>query len=290
MKKFIIKSIIILAILLIILVILASRYRFIPSGVSEVESLSFNQGISQDYNFQWSNSENEYLKRLSVEFGLNEIIRDKETEIDKILAVTDWTHNLWSHDGNNQPEQNDPISIYRESKDNNRDFRCVEYAIILNGSLHALDFPSRVLALKMKDVETRKSGAGHVVNETYSSEFNKWVFIDPQWNAIPVLNGIPLNAVEFQKALIENRDEIEISGFSNSKVVRYFNWIGDYLYYFDTNIDQRYVNDSSPQKLMLVPIGANEPEVFQRNYPINNMYYTSSINEFYPNPNDFKLK
>ncbi len=90
--------------------------------------------------------------------------------------------------------------------------------------------------------------------------------------------------MEFQQALVENRDEIKIPGFNNRNMVRYFNWIGDYLYYFDTNLDNRYVNDSSPQKLMLVPVGANEPKVFQRNHPINNMYYINSVTDFYQKP------
>ncbi|MBF8436873.1 transglutaminase domain-containing protein [Halanaerobiaceae bacterium Z-7014] len=284
MKKLIIKSLIILFAILVILALLANRFRFIPFGEVEIESLIFTQETSQAYDFQWSDPDNGYLQRLSLKFGLDEIILDQDSDLSKILAVTDWTHNLWSHDGNNQPEQNDPLSIYREAISQNRNFRCVEYAIVLTGSLNALDFPSRVLALKMKDVETIKSGAGHVVTETYSSEFDKWVFIDPQWNAIPVINDIPLNAVEFQQALVDNRNEIEIPGFNNRKMVRYFNWIGDYLYYFDTNLDNRYVNDSSPQKLMLVPVGAKEPEVFQRNYPINNMYYTNSVTDFYQKP------
>lgn len=284
MKKHIKKSLFVLLILLVALAVLANRYKFIPFGSVEIERLSFNQSITQDYNFRWSSSENDYLKSLSEEFGLNEIIRDKETDLEKILAVTDWTNKLWSHSGSNQPEQTDSISIYREATEHNRNFRCVEYAIVLTGSLNALDFPSRVLALKTKDVETRKSGAGHVVTETYSRDFAKWIFIDPQWNAIPVLNDIPLNAVEFQQTLVDNRNEIEIIGFNNRKRVLYFNWIAEYLYYFDTNLDQRYVNNSSPQKLMLVPVGANEPKVFQRNFPIENMCYTNSIAEFYPDP------
>ncbi len=284
MKKLIIKSLIILFVILVILALLANRFRFIPFGEVEIESLIFTQETSQAYDFQWSDPDNGYLQGLSLEFGLDGIIRDQDSDLSKILAVTDWTHNLWSHSGSNQPEQNDPLSIYREAISQNRNFRCVEYAIVLTGSLNALDFPSRVLALKMKDVETIKSGAGHVVTETYSREFDKWIFIDPQWNAIPVINDIPLNAVEFQQALVENRDEIEIPGFNNRKMVRYFNWIGDYLYYFDTTLDNRYINNSSPQKLMLVPFGAVEPKVFQRNHPINNMYYTNSVTDFYPKP------
>ena len=286
MKKISIKLLMIPSILLLIMVILTGcKYRWlIPLGEIEIENLAFNQGISQDYNFQWSSPENEYLRALFEEFELENIVRDHETELDKIMAVTEWTQNLWSHDGNNEPEQNDPISIYREANEQNRNFRCVEYSIVLNGSLNALGFPSRVLSLKTQDVETREYGAGHVVTETYSREFDRWIFIDPQWSAIPVLNNVPLNAVEFQEALANNRDDLEVLGFSNRRKVRYFNWIGEYLYYFDTTLNQRYVNNKSPQRLMLVPVGAEEPKVFQQNHPITNMYFTSSIDEFYPNP------
>ena len=35
----------------------------------------------------------------------------------------------------------------------------------------------------------------------FLKELNKWIFIDPQFNIVPTLNGIPLNGVEFQKEI-----------------------------------------------------------------------------------------
>ncbi|MDD4190907.1 MAG: hypothetical protein PHI28_06235 [Mangrovibacterium sp.] len=46
-------------------------------------------------------------------------------------------------------------------------------------------------------------GAGHVVTEAYSKELDEWIFIDPQFNIIPVLNGCPLNGVEFQNEIFK---------------------------------------------------------------------------------------
>ena len=70
--------------------------------------------------------------------------------------------------------------------------------------------PSRVLGLKRRDVETAKSGAGHVVAEVWLDQFNKWVFVDGQCGAIPEKDGCPLNAVEFQKSIANEHSKLNI--------------------------------------------------------------------------------
>lgn len=253
-------------------------------GVPQSELLEFDHHSLEKYEFKWSLPDDLYLTRLYEELAVEEIISGADTELEKVKAATIWTHNLWRHDGSNQPEESDPIAIVREAEETGQNFRCVEYSIVLNGVLNSLGIPSRVLALKTKDVETRKSGAGHVVVEAYVEEYGKWVFIDPQWNAIPILDDIPLNAVELQKALAEREAQLTISGLSAIRQRVYRNWISEYLFYFDVRVDNRFSDDTSDQRLMLVPIGADKPRVFQRRWPVENMSYTHSLPVFYPAP------
>jgi len=252
-----------------------------------------------------------YFMQLRELCDLDKLVVDCKNDIEKILVVCNWVHHLWEHDSDNVPSASDPLSIVQEVMTNKKQFRCVEYSIVLAGCLNALGICSRVLGLKTSDVETREYGAGHRIVEAYIPSLSKWIMIDPQANVLPVSNGIPLHAVELQDALVGKgiqsyfgwqRVQLwsidkEICDIKSDKHVyhavsskyfkEYINFIGQYLYYFDTVLDNSNFevgvsNDAS--KVMLVPLGAKFPTVFQGKYPINNMHYTHSVACFYPDP------
>lgn len=246
-----------------------------------MKALSFTDE-SDIYTFTWDAPDDAYLIQLRTEFELETLTADCENDLQRVAAITDWVHNLWEHDGSNEPEQPDPLSILREVRRGER-FRCVEYAIVISGCLNALGIPSRTVGLKMKDVETRKSGAGHVVAEAYIAELDKWIMADGQWNIVPIAGGAPLNCVELQKAIADQR-EITTLGDTSESPADYLEWIGPYLYYFDVKLDNRIAERDHYESLMLVPDGAKKPHVFQRKRPIENMLYTHSPSAFYPRP------
>jgi hypothetical protein len=198
---------------------------------------------------------------------LENLVADCSSNLEKILKVTAWVHHLWRHNGDNVPYQSDPLSILKEVFEDKKQFRCVEYAIVLNGCLNALGIPSRVLSLKTADVETREYGAGHVVTEAYISDFNKWMMIDCQANIVPVADGIPLNAVELQQALAK-QDAVSFISCDNmltkDDTREYISFIGQYLYYFQTKCVHSYSFSRNEPSVMLVPIGATNPTIFQR--------------------------
>jgi len=254
-----------------------------------------NKTVNSAYKFQYPDTtKNEYLRKLRIAYGLDTIALKFDNEIDKIKAILDWTHQQWTHSGSNTPSKSDPLTILEEAKQGNN-FRCVEYGIVLSAALNSIGIPSRVLALKTADVEKVRYGAGHVVAESYSKKLNKWIFIDAQFNVIPFLNNIPLNAVEFQKAIIDDIDNLMLINnkgkISKEKKEKYINWISKYLFYFDISFDNRYIpyNDklkiNGKSKLMLVPINAKYPSVFQRKYKLDYYLYTNNINDFYQKPN-----
>jgi len=250
-----------------------------------VQILKFDYRVTDEsYDFLWSYPDEPYLKSLRMEYELDKIVDGSNSDYEKVQAICYWVHGLWEHHGSNEPQNDDPISILQEVKQGKR-FRCVEYAIVINGCLNALGIPARGLALKTEDVETRRSGAGHVVVETYLLDINKWILVDGQWSVIPLLNGTPLNAVELQNALAQNLPGLTIWSPSEIKADKYFRWIRPYLFYFDIKLDNRVgVPDRLSKKLMLVPIGAKKPKVFQRKHPIGDVIYTHSVRAFYTKP------
>lgn len=223
-----------------------------------------------------------YLTRLRTAYALDKVVAGEKSDYGKVRAVSRWVRSRWEHNGSNEPRKPDPISILQEAAEGKR-FRCVEYSVVLSAALNSLGIPARVLGLKTEDAETRESGAGHVVTEAYLADVKKWLMVDGQWDVIPTLKGKPLHAVELQRALSRQDKGLSVDSLSGAQAEKYFAWVAPYLFYFDTKLDSRFEGASPSQSLMLVPVGAKEPTVFQRKWPLR-MVYTHSLRAFYPKP------
>ncbi|TGE25231.1 transglutaminase domain-containing protein [Hymenobacter aquaticus] len=236
--------------------------------------------------FQFSASDEAYLVTLRENYALNDIIAGSPTDFDKARTLCTWVHNRWVHDGHVRAKKPDPLSILKEA-DMGSNFQCIEYSIVLSGVLTAVGIPARAVYLKTADSETRREGAGHAVTEVWLRDQQKWAMLDGQWDAVPLLNNEPVNVIELQKALATNSPDLRIETASNTRAKAYFNWISPYLYYFDTVLDNRFGVKTQPSGVMLVPMGAKCPTVFQRDTPIRRMRYTNSVATFYPRPLEF---
>jgi hypothetical protein len=233
--------------------------------------------------FRRSQLDDSYLKRLRTEYALGEVISGKRNDYERVRAISKWVRSRWEHNGSNMPQKPDPISILEEAKQGKR-FRCVEYSAVLAGALSAVGIPAHVLSLLTEDVETRESGAAHVVAEAYLADAKKWVMVDGQWDVIPTLKGKPLGAVEFQRALANGAKGLGVDTFSGVKSEGYFEWIAPYLFYFITKFDSRYESAAGRKELVLVPVGAKEPKIVQRKWPIGDVIYTRSLRAFNARP------
>ncbi len=229
--------------------------------------------------FIWDAADDPYLAELRTSWSLERL--RGPTDLDTVRAVNGWVSGLWQHDGDSVPKQSDPIAILAEVRQGAR-FRCVEYAIVVKGCLSALGIPARVLGLMTSDVETRRSGAGHVVAEAYLRDRKTWVMVDGQWNAIPFLRGTPLSAVGLQAALASAPAEVTFEGLPVSTWRSYRAWVAPYLFYFSAPRDNRTsAADRAPGQLILVPAGADAPRVFQRRYPVE-ATPVRSVGSIYP--------
>lgn len=254
-------------------------------------ALLFGSGAKNSELQFWyeQNSNNSYLDTLRSKFPVDSLVKNAVSDSAKALRMLHWVHNQWKHNGDNQPSKADAVSILEEAKQG-KNFRCVEYGIVATACLNAIGLKARTLGLMTKEVETTQYGAGHVLLEVYLDDIGKWALLDGQWDAMPVLNNIPLNAVEFQKAIAENYTELEIRTSSGLSKRNYINWIYPYLYYFTISFDNREGTDAGTKKikekssLMLVPSGAKKPVVFQISNNIDYCLYTHSLSDFYAPP------
>lgn len=274
----------------------SSFYQLINvSPSSTLKKISFSQELPNPlYQFYYADTlANDYLSELRTSYQIDLLIKEKKSDLEKIMAVLDWTSKQWDHNGSNNPSKQDALTILKEAREG-KQFRCVEYGIVATAALNSIGIRARTLGLKTRDVEKVMRGAGHVVSEVYSTELEKWIFIDPQFNILPVANGKPLNGVEFQKAIFNKNTDLKIINLqgelSKEETENYINWVGKYLFYFDVLFDQKTLNSdkfttiNGMTKITLVPVGKKEPRIFQRRYKIDYSYYTHSLNDFYRKP------
>ncbi len=274
----------------------SSFYQLINvSPSSTLKKISFSQELPNPlYQFYYADTlANDYLSELRTSYQIDLLIKEKKSDLEKIMAVLDWTSKQWDHNGSNNPSKQDALTILKEAREG-KQFRCVEYGIVATAALNSIGIRARTLGLKTRDVEKVMRGAGHVVSEVYSTELEKWIFIDPQFNILPVANGKPLNGVEFQKAIFNKNTDLKLINLqgelSKEETENYINWVGKYLFYFDVLFDQKTLNSdkfttiNGMTKITLVPVGKKEPRIFQRRYKIDYSYYTHSLNDFYRKP------
>ena len=256
-----------------------------------IPTLNYSSSISNPKIKILYTSENEkgYLDSLKIKYPIN--YASSEMQIDKVLTILNWTRSQWEHNGNVSPKKNDAISILDEVKEGGR-FPCFAYGYVLASQLKVAGFKSRVIYLKTKDIATSKQGGGHVATEVFIDELNKWVFVDAQFNAMPFLNNVPLNAVELQNAIRTDFDKLEFRSLDKIDKISYINFVQPYLFYFDCSFDQResVVTErnrvNGKRSLMLVPLGTENPtSMLVWNLKIDYCEYTNSINDFYAKPN-----
>jgi len=252
--------------------------------------LKFDNSRDSEISMKYQTETSGYLEELKDKFPLD-FVNSKMNDTEVVLAVLNWTNSRWKHSGNNSPSKNDAITILNEAEEGQQ-FPCFAYAIVLRDQLNALGYKARTVYLKTEDAEHRKGSPGHVVTEVFLDDLQKWIFVDGQFNLMPTLNGIPLNGVEFQNAISNHYDEFKLQNLSNEKTSKenYVNFVYDYLFYFDTTLDNRYEEDkkhkiNGKRSIMLIPLGAkNLTHIDFWNMDVNYCIYTNSLKDFYANP------
>jgi len=244
--------------------------------------LEFDLNQTESAKFVWSDRNEIYLRQLNEAYKLDSLVNGIDEDFEKVGIICHWVHNLWEHDGINEPQKSDPASIIRQALEGQK-FRCVEYSIVIQGCLTALGIQSRIVVLMREDVETVDKWGSHYVVEAYLNDLEKWCMVDGQWDAIPVRDGTPLDAVEFQQTLAREKYSVSLVKKTPNISNRYFQWIIPSLFYFQYYLDNRVDGtERSEEKIILVPNGANHPKVFQVKWPIDHATYTNAVQLVYP--------
>lgn len=225
--------------------------------------------------FTYLDSSNIYLKRIRKDFNLDSIA-GKGNEVSKLLNVMSWVHNIVKHDGgSNNPALKNAIDLVKVCKTENRGINCRMMATILNECYLSMGYKSRMITCMPKPLEFNDC---HVINSVFLKEFNKWIWLDPTFDAY-VMNekGELLGLQEVRERLINDKPLIlnpEANwNRQNSQTKEHYlyNYMAKNLYRLETPIHSTY-NYETKEKgktieyIQLLPMdGINQEPVLEIN-------------------------
>ena len=228
--------------------------------------------------YAWSSVNDPYLMQMYSRYALDRVMEGTSSDLDRVKRASRWAHTQFPHDADNASKYADPMGILAEAATGKR-FRSLEYATVTAGVLTAVGIPSRIVWLLTSTEATRTDGVAHVITEAYLRDLRKWVVVDAQWDAVPLVDSVPVSALELQKAIASKNGVITISSMSGTTAGSYTRWSAPYLYYFFSRIDNRIGVVRQAYVLLLTPIGDTS---LAQKYPGPVHRLTHSVAEFYP--------
>ncbi len=245
--------------------------------------------------FTYLSKEDENLKKVRTEFKLDSIAGGGN-EISQLLNIMHWVHNIVRHDGSSRnPTLKNAINLVKVCKTENRGINCRMMATILNECYLSMGYKSRMITCMPKPLEFQDC---HVINAVFSKQLNKWIWLDPTFDAY-VMNekGELLGLQEVRERLINDQPLIlnpEANWNrknSQTKEDYLYNYMAKNLYRLEVPLHSTY-NYETKQKgkvveyIQLLPIdGINQkPKIKVAKDKKNEMTYKAYITN---NPNQF---
>lgn len=161
--------------------------------------------------FTYMNPNDSNLVRIRKYFNLDSVAGSGD-EISKIKNLLHWVHTVIRHDGSsNCPTEKNSIAMIELCRRENRGVNCRMMAQILNECYLAMGFKSRFVTCMPKVYV----GDCHVINMVYSNTLNKWLWMDPTFNAyVSDEKGNLLGIAEVRDRLIKG-DSIVLNNDAN---------------------------------------------------------------------------
>jgi len=154
--------------------------------------------------FDYESMSNGRLKSVREYFDLDSIAGQGD-ELSKIMNLMTWVHNTFRHDGSHYVSNSeyDAMDLYNYYKTTGQGINCRMMAIVLNECYLSMGFKSRFVTCLPQDANDQDC---HVITCVYSQTLNKWVWMDPTFNAyLKDEDGTLLSIEEVRNRLIENK-------------------------------------------------------------------------------------
>jgi hypothetical protein len=130
--------------------------------------------------FTYQSADDPALVKIRTDLKLDSVA-GKGNELSRVFNLLHWVHNLIKHDGNsNNPSLKNAIDLINTCKAEGRGVNCRMLAIILNECYLSLGIKSRYITCMPRE---EKFDDCHVINMVYIKDLEKWIWIDPTFDA-----------------------------------------------------------------------------------------------------------
>ena len=214
--------------------------------------------------FSYQSADDPPLQAVRELFKLDSVA-GQGSELSKIINILNFIHNTIRHDGNNYALcEFDAIDFYNYHKATGKGINCRHLAIALNEMYLSMGIPSRYVTCLPKDPDDPDC---HVINTVWSSELQKWIWIDPTFNAYVMdEHGMMLGIAEVRERLIDDRPLVlnEDANWNNESKQTKEHYLESYmaknLYYFECVEESRFNPESryryaGSKYVRLLPLG-----------------------------------
>lgn len=270
-----------------------------PYLVTLKKAKKYNLNQSRELpKFTYQDSTDIHLKQIKKTFKLDSIA-GKGNEISKLLNIMHWVHNIVKHSGSsNNPTLKNAIDLVNICKTENRGINCRMMAVILNECYLSMGYKSRMVTCMPKPLKFQDC---HVINTVFSKQLNKWIWLDPTFDAY-VMNekGKLLGINEVRERLINdfplilNPEANWNRQNSQTKDYYLYNYMAKNLYRLESPVHSTY-NYETKEKgkhieyIQLLPLdGINQKPIIDVNKDNKNKmtyktYITNNPNVFWEN-------
>lgn len=198
--------------------------------------------------FTYAPADDPNLKRIRQDLKLDSIA-GKGTELSQIFNLLHWVHNLVKHDGgSDNPTLKNAVDLIKICKEQNRGVNCRMLATILNECYLSMGITSRYITCMPRET---KFDDCHVINMVYSKQLNKWIWIDPTFDAYVMdENGDLLGIQEVRERLIKGKTVVLNADANwnrevlNTRESYLENYMAKNLYRLETPVISKYNSET----------------------------------------------
>ena len=187
-------------------------------------------------------------------------------ELSKIINLLHFAHNEMPHDGNHRAfAEMDAIDLYNYVKTTGKGVNCRQLAISLCEMYLSMGIPARYVTCLPADPNDSEC---HVINAVWSSQLQKWLWIDPTNDAwVMNENGTMLSIAEVRERMINDQPLVlcETANWNHRKKKTKEDYLYGYmaknLYYFICkkynrfNPESDYRDNPAEEVIRLIPVG-----------------------------------
>lgn len=139
-------------------------------------------------------------------------IKNLKSDLDKYIAIREWAANQASASGSHKLIKggDSPWVLIKKLRQGDA-ARCAIMARTYIGVVNSVGLIAREVALwRYYPLIKGLVPNGHNVSEVWVKELNKWVLMDPTYNAYFTIDGLPASALELHKVLAKRTPKVKV--------------------------------------------------------------------------------